>query len=439
MLLVEDVDAINRCQGRVVIGYSGGVDSHVLMHYVCQVFKRPINAIHVNHGIHPGSDEWARHCAGVCADLNVTLTCSRVTVERSGNLEANARSSRYEAFKNYLEPGDLLLLAHHQDDQIETVLLHLLRGDSLFGLKGMPHHRRIGHSFLRRPFLHLSRQIIEEYAKAQGLVWREDDSNSDRSFDRNYLRHEILPRLKVRWPRSPASLVGAMTKTSDGVALIEKLAESDLGSQLVDQHKILLDDLSRMSKMRQRNLLRAWLRSAGVKHLPGDRVLTKGLENLIHAGVGTSPIFSWQGVNFRRFADHIYLTPHFEAESAEREYSFRVGAGLVTINNGVVRATSVRGDGLTVDLADITIRFRRGGEKIKFDKTRSLKNILQEHGIPSFLRDYIPLLYRADELVGVCGVPMWKLPFIVAPSSRTENSDTGWEIDWVFELHDSAL
>ncbi|MEO2176181.1 MAG: tRNA lysidine(34) synthetase TilS [bacterium] len=430
MLLIEDAVAMNKCAGRIVVGFSGGIDSLVLLDCVSRILTRPVYAIHINHGLHSNCDEWAQHCARVCAERQVSLKIERVSVSGKGNLEANARTARYAAFKNFLEPTDLLLLAHHQDDQIETVLLHLMRGDSPFGLKGMPRDRQIGDARLVRPFLQLPRHAIEDYARRLKLTWVEDGSNRDTALDRNYLRHEIIPGLKARWPKIADTLLSALHRTDEGMQLIDDTAVSDLQGLLLE-NKISLAALQSLPEMRQRNLLRAWLSRRGALSMPGDRMLSEGLGNLTDARVDAAPLLSWKGLEFRRFDGHLYLTPGFENGAPDTEYQFH--EKRIVMANGIVTAELIKGRGLRAELGELSISFRQGGETIRFNKTRSLKNIFQEKKIPAFLRDHIPLIYLRGELVGICGIPAWNLPIIIPSNHAASDSEVGWRIDWWLE------
>jgi len=189
---------------RLCVGFSGGADSHSLLHALAELSQRetlpPIVALHVNHGLHGNADAWAMHCGKVASELGVGFHQEVVSVEAAASPEAQARDARYRAFEAFLEVGDVLLLGHHIDDQVETVLFRLIRGAGPSGLAGIPEHRSLGKGSLLRPLLGVSRAQIEHYARVNELNYLTDSSNDDRRFDRNYLRHEVLPLIEARWP-----------------------------------------------------------------------------------------------------------------------------------------------------------------------------------------------------------------------------------------------
>ena len=190
---------------RLQVALSGGIDSLSLLVGLCRIAKEellpPINAIHINHQLHPDADAWAHCCAETCRHLGVDLTTRVISVVDSGNgPEAAARQARYEVFESLLMPGDVLLMGHHQDDQAETLMLRLLRGAGPRGLSAIPESRVCGQGILLRPLLHTPRSVIEAFAASESLLPITDSSNSDTRYDRNFIRHEVLPVLEQRWP-----------------------------------------------------------------------------------------------------------------------------------------------------------------------------------------------------------------------------------------------
>jgi len=438
MFSSEDTEFIRHCQGRLIVGYSGGIDSHVLLHYMRELsmrelsksFDQPLCALHINHGLSDSAAEWQAHCESVCADLGVPLSVQGVHVEPRGSVEASARKARYEAFENYVESGDVLLLAQHEDDQIETIFLHLLRGDSPFGIRGMPRSRTVGKAQLLRPLLSTPKKLIKDYAQENNLRWVEDDSNLDTTFDRNYLRHKVLPLLKARWPQLPISLKGTLDRTRIGMEVIDNIAESDLDT-LLDHQKISLGELAEYSSARQKNILRAWFKRKDVRAVTGDRLLDVGLRDFFEAGIDAAPLISWQGFELRRYDNYLYLHPGMRQEDNDSCYSY---TGVpVRLVNGTLTARLRKGQGLKIDdLASTTIRFRSGGEKLKFHRRRLLKNVFQENRIPAFLRDYIPIIYIGEEPVAISGISSWDIPPVVVPDRLASGPESGYLFDWTF-------
>lgn len=247
---------------RLWVGLSGGCDSVVLLHLLSRLGFGNLSAIHVHHGLSPNADAWAAFCAGYCERLGVPLSIRHVTVDASSGqgLEAAARAARYAAFAEC--SGDCLLLAHHRGDQAETVLFNLLRGTGVTGAAGMPVERRFRNMRLLRPLLDVSRAKIESYAAAEGLVWITDESNTDTSLTRNFLRHEALTAISQRFPSAEASLAQAANHFAEAAGLLDELAVLDWQS-VGEGDAARLPALRQLSLPRLKNLLRHRLRCLG--------------------------------------------------------------------------------------------------------------------------------------------------------------------------------
>ncbi|MFZ2972581.1 MAG: tRNA lysidine(34) synthetase TilS [Ferribacterium limneticum] len=247
---------------RLWVGLSGGCDSVVLLHVLSRLGFDNLSAMHVHHGLSPNADAWAEFCAGYCERLGIPLTVRHVTVDASSGqgLEAAARDARYAVFAEC--SGDSLLLAQHRGDQAETVLFNLLRGTGVTGAAGMPVERRFGGLRLLRPLLDITRAEIESYASANSLAWITDESNTDTSLTRNFLRHEALTTISQRFPGAEASLAQAANHFAEAASLLDELA-------LLDWQGVGDGEVARMPALRQlslprlKNLLRHRLRCLG--------------------------------------------------------------------------------------------------------------------------------------------------------------------------------
>lgn len=250
---------------RVCVGLSGGCDSVVLLHLLSRLgLGARLSAIHVHHGLSPNADDWAAFCAAYCRQLAVALDIAHVEVDRQSGLglEAAARQARYAVLANC--DADSLLLAHHQGDQAETVLFNLLRGAGVAGAAGMPVERPLGARRLLRPLLAFSRAEIEGYARQQGLAWINDESNIELHYSRNFLRHEILPRLSARFPQVEASLTLAASHFGETDQLLAELAAVDWQKvRESDGQTASLRAMRALSLPRLKNLLRYRLRELG--------------------------------------------------------------------------------------------------------------------------------------------------------------------------------
>ena len=246
------------------IAFSGGLDSTVLLHLLADLAKHhslpALSAIHIHHGLQAAADAWPQHCQSVCDTLGVPLLIERVSVQPGASLERAARDARYAVFSALTQADDVLLTGQHRDDQAETLLFRLLRGAGVRGLGAMPQQRPVGQGTLIRPLLDVARTELERYAKAHQLRWIEDPSNQDRQFSRNYLRHQVMPRLTGRWPQAQASMARSATHLREAQGLLDELAQMDLAQastahdfQWLRLPSLELAPLTAVSAGRQRN------------------------------------------------------------------------------------------------------------------------------------------------------------------------------------------
>lgn len=249
-----------------VVAYSGGVDSRVLLELMAGAAQLnttiKVSALHIHHGLSPNADDWAKHCESVCEVLQVPLSILWVNAEvyEGRSPEEVAREARFSAFDQFLKPSECLLLAHHEEDQTETILLRLFRGAGPKGLSGMPERAMLGQGEIFRPLLMVSKQDILQYAKTQKLTWIEDDSNYNTRFDRNFLRQEILPKLSARWPRVVRSVSRAGALCLETTTAVQVLAQQDFETvqgKLEDSLSVVA--LLNLDPIRRRGVIRYWL------------------------------------------------------------------------------------------------------------------------------------------------------------------------------------
>ncbi|HSP01681.1 MAG TPA: tRNA lysidine(34) synthetase TilS, partial [Thioalkalivibrio sp.] len=249
---------------RLVVAFSGGLDSHVLLHALaalCGEGFYELHAIHIHHGLNSQADAWADHCARVCRDLDVGLEVIAVNARaaRGESPEAAARAARYQALASCMKEGDGLLTAHHRRDQAETLLLQLLRGAGSAGLAAMPRWQPLGSGWHGRPLLDVSREAIEDYARERDLHWIEDNSNLDARFDRNLLRQQVMPLLRARWQGVDETLARAAAHQAEGLGLLGDLARQDLEQIRGELPGTLsVSELTGLRPARIRNVLRFW-------------------------------------------------------------------------------------------------------------------------------------------------------------------------------------
>ncbi len=414
LLAVEQVLSARLKHGaRVCIGLSGGVDSVVLLEILCTLAPRygwRLSAIHVNHQLSAHAGEWVRFCRRLCRARGVPLRVAVVTVPRGDSIEAAARAARYTAYR--AQPAEHVVLAQHQDDQVETVLLQLLRGAGVKGLAAMPVSRvdglRPGLTVLR-PLLGLTRQDIEAYAVAHQLSWVEDESNQDAYFLRNFLRLDILPRIAQRAPDYRTTVSRAAGHMAEAAALLDVLAEQDSGGALAGS-TLSLHVLQNLPAARARNLLRYFL-SVHQVSMPDARRLGEALRQTLTAKAGARVCVDLGAHQLRRFggALHVTLTQTAMVEGFARSWQ-RERRLAVPELNATLEMRARRGAG--IDLAKltakpVTLRLRCGGEKLQPDAARPrrhVKDLFQEQGVPPWQRERLPYLWSGDTLVWVAGL-----------------------------------
>ncbi len=398
---------------RLLVGYSGGLDSTVLLHAVSAGWPDvPLLALHVNHGIQPESRDWEDHCQNVCEELQIGLITCELKLDARGNMEAAARSARYKFFSDQLKPLDVLLLAHHRNDQAETALLRLFQGR---GLLGMPSERALGGGTLLRPFLAIPREELEEYARHHNLSWVEDPSNQDISLDRNYLRLRVLPALRERWPAVDRSLLDIANRHRQLDAALGVLARLDSAGV-----ELSLSELQRHPAVVQVELLRVWL--AGLnEHRTTQKALRNFLDQLGSAP-DRQPRLDLQSGTLRRFRGVLCYAP--KVVTPDTEYPL-TAPGSVTLPHGELRVLAAEKRGFSIN-GELRIVFRRGGEQILVrGNHRSVKKILQNEGIPPWQRGRYPLLLDDDGLLAV-GNLLYR-----DADSRQQPGKSLWRVEWI--------
>ncbi len=394
---------------RLIVGYSGGMDSHVLLHLLAlhrhAQLQRTLTAVYVNHGLQSAATAWGEHCGRICQQLDIPFRILRVNARPAPgeSPEAAARQARYAALAAELESDAALLTAHHRDDQAETLLLQLLRGAGPHGLAAMPSVAPLGQGWLLRPLLDVDRAELRAYADDQQLHWIDDASNADPGFDRNYLRHRIMPLLRERWPATNRVLARSANRCAEVANWLDADADADLARAAAAQLDGLhLPALRLLSEPRQRNLLRRWLRKLGLP-VPDARQLQHILHDALTAGRDRQPCIHWPGGEVRRYRDTLYARPPLMPHDARQVFTWRAEENdyppLEIPGLGILQLQNVIGAGLrseTLAGATLTVGFRQGGERFRPVgrlHSQELKKLLQDAGIPPWQRDRLPLLY----------------------------------------------
>lgn len=410
---------------RLVLGFSGGLDSTVLLFVLRQLQREygyQLAAVHVHHGLSPNADAWVAHVESVCAAWAIPLCVQRVEVAQTASVEAAARQARRQALAAQMTAGDALLLAQHQNDQAETVLFRLMRGAGVKGLGAMQATstltRNDDDAFpLWRPLLSVSRAQLESFAIQQGLSWIEDESNTDTRFSRNFLRQDIVPSLQTHWPSVAPVLAATALRMQEANQLLDELA-GELATLCVDeQQRLHISALQKLSPPRQRLVLRYWLQQSGFR-LPDEVVLAQILEHMLSARADAAPCVTWQGGEVRRYQDHLYALSPREDDFLEWQAEWDMQAPL-RLPDG--RWLTVAGG--NEDLFRVQVRFRQGGEHLhRHGMTQELKKLLQSQSVPPWERRRLPLLFKDDELVRVVGTALCSAAWPPMITVKIENA-----------------
>lgn len=406
---------------RLCIAFSGGLDSSLLLHLFAAITPASvaISALHINHQLQPNAADVETFCRDTCASLSVPLRVVAVTVpvktEGAGGLEQAARAARYGVFEQHLRAGELLLLAHHGDDQLETVLFRLFRGSGVAGLAGMPFTRALGAGALARPLLEFSRAQLEAWADSAGLPWIEDPSNSDQRFDRNYLRNNVIPPLKTRWPSFIRRVEASARGCADSHTLNQKLAQlqwHDCDGVYQHSQPYSLDQraFAELSPLEQGNLLRWWCQSCGLP-APVSADWQRTLAGLMEAAADREPELLGQGYSVRRFQHRLYLVASQNplpagSQSVLPQQTLRWGEWTLAL--AWQSNDPNQGNGQKIGPPPIRVSTRQGGERIRLypeGPAKVVKKWLQEQAVPPWERARLPLVFAgcgaAEELIAV--------------------------------------
>lgn len=399
-LFKELQSQLNGHGNKFLCAYSGGLDSTVLLHAAARIPGIALRAIHIHHGLHPHADSWAEHCVRECRDLGVELIVVNVDVKKGNGkgIEAAARSARYDAIAGHIRSDEILLTAHHQQDQAETILLRLLRGSGSQGLGAMRTLSSV-HGFKQlRPLLSISKAQLHGYASEEKLSWIEDPSNDKTDFDRNFLRHEVLPMLEKRWPRA----VSALSRSAELLAEEHQClrAQSDIflaQVQGIDQQSLSVPALMQHQKPWRAQILRAWTESLDTPPLPAH-ILQEIELTLLHAKPDAEARITWEETGITRWRDCLYLSKVQPNTPQDWQLDWN-GVDELMLPNG--DRWEFAGTGIeTVDIqnhfcGDFVVSLRQGGEKILLENREHhslIKNCLQELGVPPWERRTLPLL-----------------------------------------------
>lgn len=416
---------------QIDIALSGGMDSMVLMVVLYQLrsdIQMSLRAIHVHHGLSQNADHWLSFCQKQCDILGVDLSYEKVDIQsdRGMGVEAAARKQRYQVFEKYRY--GILVLAHHQNDQAETLMLQLFRGSGLKGLAAMQNYdsdRKIW-----RPFLGLKRQLIEEFARQNKVNFIDDESNDDLYYDRNFLRQKVLPLIESRYPNIIQTISRSADNIADGLSINESIAKEDAEQYFFnDKSQLSLSMLKKLPKERVINLIRWWL-NHNQQLMPSKKTMEELFDQILHVkkdamlNISIAPLMT-----IRAYQGQLYLV---EKKNKLMPYELMWhGEDEITLPDQTkLLFKKTIGDGLSLSKLGVTtlrIQNRIGGERFKPNEnrpSRTLKYLLRTSKIPPWERDSIPLIFSEDRLVAV---PR----FGVHHEFQSTQDELGYQLEWI--------
>lgn len=410
VLNIEELLPQHQQAKRIYVAYSGGVDSHVLLHLCAMspMIKNMLSAVYVHHGLQLAADAWADHCQLTAQALGVDCLVLRVNAlpKLGESPEEAARNARYQALKPLLSSEDLLVVAQHQQDQLETVLLQLFRGSGLKGLSAMPEVAAFGEGLLLRPLLNIGKHLIDEYAKSHALQWIEDPTNKLSDYDRNFLRNDIVPQLQQRWPRLAKSVSRSAQHCAEAQAMLADVA-NDLLANLIDltDNTLLIDKLLQLSAAEQSWVIRQWFWQMGLK-MPSQATLGRLFTEVLAANDDREPLLAGKGYCLRRYRNKLFC---LQTQAAESYFQgiWDSSNNPLYLGGGDYLQWSIASQGIALSVwqqAQITVKYRQGGEKIRLPHrqgSHDLKKLCQEAGIPPWQRSVMPLIYLDGRLAAV--------------------------------------
>jgi tRNA(Ile)-lysidine synthase len=375
----------NNPMDKYVIAYSGGVDSQVLLHAMSKVAPDKIIAFHVNHGISDNALEWETFCQSTAKALNIEFNVAHFNLYGETNLEEKARVARYGAFKSKMSDTSMLLTGHHMNDQVETFMLNLMRGAGVDGLSAMPSVKTFGEGYHGRPFLNVTKDDIKAYAIANKLQWVEDESNDDSTYDRNFIRNEVMPLMQTRWKKANEAIAQSVEHIQNAKGYIDTKVE-ELG-MVTTTDQLNIEDLLMLNAYEQNETVRKWI-SFNLKKQASKNMMRAIFEDIIPASEDAK--MKWEQKDY--FVTRFNGVLHFVKKEVK---TFDIQSILDSGNS-------------QLKVNDVVVKYGCKGQKIKQGSIhKDVKKMFQEYKVPTWVREEIPYIYHNDELLTVGGY-FWK-------------------------------
>ena len=386
-----------------LVAYSGGSDSTALLYFankMAKKYKVEIRAIHVNHNLNADSVDWENHCKYFCKKLNIPIIIKSINIvlKPGESIEERAREERYKVISSYANSKTIMMTAHHANDQSETFLYQLLRGSGVKGLSAMPDFKKILNGYHSRPFLNISKNILMELVDFKELKYIIDSSNNNTKFSRNYIRKEILPKIKERWPSYSSTISRAANNVADAEKLNRDLAEIDIQNFLLSDDNKISTSVKNLDDYRFNNVIRFWIKKNNFR-MPSLEQIYSIYLNVLNAGNDKTPFFSCSEYEIRRHNDYIEIMKPLKKHDSSKIYNWKFEENLVISNLSVNLSWKNLEERLGYNLnKDVEVKFREGGKSIELSKNKNLKDYMRENKIPPWKRDRTLLIYIDKEL-----------------------------------------
>lgn len=404
----EALENLGETQARkFLVAYSGGLDSTCLLTLFHQWREIDpsiqLRAIHVNHQLQSLAEQWQAHCEKQCKDLSINCISQTVEVETSKreSVESAARHARYAAIKSHLQADEIVVTAHHKDDQVETLLLRLLRGTGIEGAAAMQNLKPFANSYIFRPLLNLTRKELEQFASTHNLHWIDDPSNCNTQMDRNFLRNDVLPLIATRWPTYAESLSRFSRHAASAAELLRDCIAEDY-QRCMQANQLSCDALQNISETRQKAIVRAWF-ADNSQQPPSEKQLDSIIQ-IIQARQDAKPVVRCGNIELRRYQNRFYFLAPITPFDTSLKLDWDTSKSLEIAGAGILRCER---EMQTLLPTTLKVVFRQGGEVCHIPGRgggHSLKKLFQESGVPPWLRDRTPILLAGDKIVAVAGI-----------------------------------
>lgn len=400
-----------------LIALSGGLDSSTLLSLFAKLRENQphfqLRVIHIHHGLSTNADSWVEHCQTLCEQYQIPFIVERVQVDKTNGIEAGAREARYQAIRQHIQPNEVLVTAHHLNDQTETFFLALKRGSGLQGLGAMQPQSELFGMTVFRPLLPFTRAQLENYARAENLTWIHDESNEDNRYDRNFLRNQILPELRERWAHFDQAVQRAAQHCFEQQQLIDSLLQEDFETHCTTKTEFQLHHFSQYSPAKQTALLRMWL-AENQCDMPSKRQLEQLIQDVILAKEEANPQFHLGEKVIRRYQSCLYLTDNFQdlkgicLNMTGSTLNLPDNLGEIHLQRQAQHFVfSWQSYSVELPATDLPIQIRFGySGKIKRHPKRpreEIKKIWQDLRVPPWQRNRIPLIFYGNELQSAVG------------------------------------